>query len=74
MVIKEITYQHRRDFKAIYVCHNCGYEKEDRGYDDDNFHRNVVPAKICPNCGKCENDFNPNYRPMGTKYAEGYQI
>ena len=29
MRIKEITYQSRRDFKAIFKCSHCGYEKED---------------------------------------------
>ena len=28
MRIKEITYQNRRDFKAIFKCPYCGYEKE----------------------------------------------
>ena len=27
MRIKEITYQSRRDFKAIFKCPHCGYEK-----------------------------------------------
>ena len=67
MKIKEITYQNRRDFKAIYECEHCGYvdEKDSWGYDDDNFHRNVIPKMKCPKCGKTAGD---DYRPMGTKY------
>lgn len=67
MKIKEILSQHRRDFQAIYVCEHCGTEEKSYGYDDDYFHRNVIPAKICPSCGKTSPS---DYRPMGTKYAE----
>lgn len=52
MKIKEKTYQHRRDFKAVFVCEHCGYENEIWGYDDANYHENVIPAMKCPQCGK----------------------
>ncbi len=52
MKIKEKTYQHRRDFKAVFVCEHCGYENEVWGYDDANFHENVIPNMKCPYCGK----------------------
>ncbi len=52
MRIKEITHQHRRDFDAIYVCEFCGHEKIGTGYDDANFHDNVIPNMVCPECGK----------------------
>jgi tRNA(His) 5'-end guanylyltransferase len=42
--IKEIKSQSRRDFIAVYVCEHCGHEHEGYGYDDDNFHRKVIPA------------------------------
>lgn len=42
MRIKEITYQNRRDFKAKFICPHCGYEEEKWGYDDANFHQNVI--------------------------------
>ena len=71
MRIKEITYQYRRDFGAIYECEHCGYTYKGKGYDDDNFHRNVVRNRRCPKCGK---KAGPDFRPMGTKYPEGYQI
>ena len=38
MRIREIVYQNRRDFKAIYECESCGYSYEGRGYDDEFFH------------------------------------
>lgn len=74
MVIKEITDQYRRDFSAIYVCNHCGTEVEGRGYDDRNFHDNVIPMMVCKNCGKKEVDFNKNYRPLTTKYPDEYQV
>jgi len=52
MKIKEIVSQHRRDFRAIYVCEHCGYEMEDSGYDDAFFHTKVIPDKVCPSAGK----------------------
>ena len=67
MKIKEITSQHRRDFTAILVCEHCGNEEIlNSGYDDDNYHRNVIPNMECSKCGKKAPD---DYRPMGTKYA-----
>ena len=66
MKIKTIKSQSRRDFTAIYVCEHCGHEKQGSGYDDDNFHRKVVPAMKCDKCGKTA---DADYRPLGTKYA-----
>lgn len=71
MRIREIVYQNRRDFKAIYECESCGYSYEGRGYDDEFFHTKVIPDMRCPVCGAKAPD---NYRPLATKYPEGYQI
>jgi len=68
MRIQEILSQHRRDFTAIYECEHCGQVKEAKGYDDENFHENVIPAMKCGNCGKVALE---NYRPLATKYPEG---
>ena len=65
MKIKEIKWQHRRDFRAIYVCEHCGYEKQMDGYDDDNFHVNVIPNFTCDVCGK---KGSADYMPLATKY------
>jgi len=71
MKIKEIKSQHRRDFQAIYVCEHCGDEIESSGYDDENFHNNVIPNWECDKCGKKAKD---DYRALTTKYPEGFQI
>lgn len=71
MKIKTILSQHRRDFRAIYVCEHCEHEKESSGYDDAFFHKEVIPAMKCPNCLKVADN---NYRPLTTKYEEGFQV
>ena len=67
MKIKKIKSQHRRDFTAIYECEHCGYTTEGNGYDDANFHQNVIPCMECKKCGKTA---DKNYRPLATKYHE----
>lgn len=71
MKIKEIKSQTRRDFIAIYVCEHCGNEKEGSGYDDTNFHQNVIPNMECTECGKKAPE---NYRALTTKYPDGMVI
>ena len=70
MKIKAMISQHRRDFWANYVCDGCGHVELDKsGYDDDNFHRNVIPNMKCPSCGKSSNDMGIVNEPRKTKYA-----
>lgn len=71
MKIKDITYQNRRDFKAIFQCEHCGYEEERWGYDDANYHQNVIPNMECP---KCHEKADESYRPIATKYPEGMEV
>lgn len=71
MKIKEIISQTRRDFKCIYQCEHCGFEYKSSGYDDANFHQNVIPNFKCEKCGK---KAGTNYRPLRTKYPEGQQV
>ncbi len=71
MRIKKITWQHRRDFRATYECEHCGHETEGGGYDDANYHENVIPAMRCPTCDKKAHE---NYVAMAAKYPEGFQI
>jgi transcription elongation factor Elf1 len=71
MRIKTITRQHRRDFWADYECEHCGFIENKSGYDDANFHKTVIPTMTCKKCGKKSDE---SYRPLTTKYPEGYQI
>ena len=71
MKIKRITSQHRRDFQAVYECEHCGFEESSYGYDDANFHENVIPYMICKSCGK---QADKDYRPLNTKYSEHQQV
>lgn len=67
MKIKKIISQHRRDFRAIYECEHCEYEYESSGYDDTNFHQNIIPNFKCPFCGKKASNL---YRLLTTKYSQ----
>lgn len=71
MKIKTIKSQYRRDFIAIYICEHCGYEIEKNGYDDSNFHQNVIPNMKCNSCGKTG---GKDYRPLTTKYPDSMII
>ena len=67
MKIKTIKSQNRRDFHAVYECDHCGHTTEGYGYDDANFHNNVIPEMKCDKCGKISGE---DYRPLTTKYGE----
>lgn len=71
MKIKTIKSQHRRDFRAVYECEHCGHTEEGYGYDDTNFHENVIPKMTCGKCGK---EAAEEYRPLATKYPDGMQV
>lgn len=71
MKIKKILSQTRRDFTAIYECEYCGNQHEGYGYDDNNFHQNVIPDMKCKKCGK---KADKNYRPLSTKYPDTMQV
>ena len=74
MKINRIINQNRRDFNAVYECEGCEHTLEGRGYDDEYFHKNVIPSMRCPKCGKTSAECGADYRPLATKYPEGYQI
>ena len=67
MKIRTIKSQNRRDFQAIYECEHCGHTHEGYGYDDTNFHNNVIPNMQCDQCGLRGSD---DYRPLTTKYND----
>ena len=68
MKIQKINWQHRRDFEAIYECEHCGHTHVGGGYDDHNFHVNVIPTMECPDCQQTS---NKDYKPRATRYGEG---
>lgn len=74
MKIKEVLSQNRRDFHAIYVCESCQNEQKSSGYDDRNFHDNVIPNIICNKCGKSRNDLGIQGEYTRTICPEGVQI
>lgn len=75
MKIKRITYQHRRDFTAIMECEFCGHESIDKGgYDDRNYHDNVIPNMKCEKCGKSTQSEGGRVEHTATRYPEGFQI
>lgn len=74
MKIKQITTQHRRDFQAIYQCEGCSAEKRSHGYDDTNFHQNVIPNMKCDACSKSAKDLGVDVRPLAPKYPEHLQL
>lgn len=71
MHIKNIISQHRRDFTAIYKCEHCNSIIKGRGYDDRNFHENVIPSMICLKCGK---KGGKEYKPLAPKYPDGHVV
>ena len=71
MKIKTILNQTRRDFQALFECEHCEKTEKLNGYDDEYFHRKVIPEMICKNCNK---KASLDYRPLTTKYREYEQI
>lgn len=65
--IKKIISQHRRDFQAEYECEHCGEVERNSGYDDENFHQNVVPKMVCKICQKTA---DANYRALAPRYKQ----
>jgi hypothetical protein len=54
MKLIEILNQYRFDFDGILECEHCGSNQTVKnGYDDTNYHVNVIPKITCINCSKC---------------------
>lgn len=70
MKIAEIIRQHRNDFTAVMVCEHCGHTYvEHSGYDDSNYHDNVIPNFACGSCGK-RRDGEPGKLNYGDRPVE----
>lgn len=75
MKIKTILSQHRRDFTAKMFCEFCEHEEVlNGGYDDRNYHDNVIPTMKCTSCGETTITGDGRVSHTETKYPEGYQI
>ena len=70
MKIKKILSRNRRDFQAIYACEHCNSTEESYGYDDSNFHNNVIPAMECKKCKKTAKE----YTPLAPKYSDNVTV
>jgi len=70
MIIKEMLSQNRRDFKAIFTCESCSNDVIKNGYDDRNFHDNVIPNVKCEKCGLSSNDLGIIHKTTPTKYSD----
>jgi transcription elongation factor Elf1 len=75
MKIHKVTYQHRRDFSAIYECEFCGHrQSDDAGYDDRFYHDNVIPNKKCEKCGESTVSGGGSIDATPTRFPEGQQV
>jgi len=75
MKIKKVLSQHRRDFSAIMECEFCGHEhKLTSGYDDRNYHDNVIPSMKCIKCEKSTKSEGGEIEHRPTTYPDWYQI
>jgi len=71
MKILKMLNQNRRDFWADFECEGCGHiEHHKCGYDDRNFHDNVIPKMKCPQCQKSRNDLGITSERTATRYPE----
>ena len=71
MRIQKIIWQHRRDFQAVYECEHCQATVTRDGYDDTNFHMNVIPKMVCDTCMELSDS---TYQPRHTKYPDGLSV
>lgn len=70
MKIKKMISQFRRDFSAILECQFCETTKVlNTGYDDRNYHDNVIPAMKCGHCNKSTNSEGAAIENTPTKYS-----
>ena len=73
MKIQKILSQHRRDFSALMVCEHCGHQETlNSGYDDDHYHKNVIPKMKCEECGEIAPIVS--FIPQETKYPSDLQV
>ena len=70
MKIKTITSRYRNDFTAIMECEHCGRtQRNDMGYDDENYHCRVIPEMFCRHCGKRRDGASRKQHEIGREPA-----
>ena len=75
MKIIKMLSQSRRDFSAEMTCEGCKHVQiNNSGYDDANYHQNVIPNIKCKKCGESTVSLGKTIEPQATKYPEGFQI
>lgn len=52
MKITEERYRYRNDLGVRYQCEHCGAERDGWAYDDAFFFDQVLPQKLCGECGR----------------------
>jgi len=70
MKIKKVLSQHRRDYTALMECEFCGHQQQDSGYDDRNYHDNVIPNQKCKSCNKSTVSEGGTPDKTATRYSE----
>lgn len=71
MKIVKITSQSRRDFRADMKCEFCNAgSKLTNGYDDRNYHDNVIPNMKCKICDKSTVSEGGDIDKTQTKYSD----
>jgi len=65
----------RRDFSYDAKCEECGHESTGHeGYDDRNYHDNVIPDMKCEKCGRSTNDTGKTPQKTDLKYDENITL
>ena len=63
--------QSRRDYTALMECEFCGHQQiDDSGYDDRNYHDNVIPNQKCKSCNKSTLSENGTVDVTATRYSD----
>jgi hypothetical protein len=75
MIIKKVLTYCRRDFTATLECEFCkAMDHLSSGYDDSNYHNNVLANRKCKNCDKSSISGKSKIIPKEPKYPENFVI
>jgi len=77
MKLIKVLSRSRRDFQGEYKCEFCGHIETDssmNSYDDRFYHDNVIPSKVCVECGKSTISEGGEVTHTPTLYPDWFQI